>query len=191
MQQRTMGIDKILFFCVAFIFSVFQAAGQINQSTISGNLLIKVARNATIDAHNDPMDFGWVVGGQIKTLLATDPAALRFRISGEGTATMDVTFPKDLTLVRLIGNVPQPGPLNEIAFARGNVITNTIINQGTAVVFVTYPTETANASLPGPVGGFLPAQRWFWLGGTITVPAGGNPGYYAGSYIVTISNYQI
>lgn len=194
MKPRLMTV-LLAAFGLVVLLSGSSLFAQISIPSANGSVDIKVARPARVDAHNEPLHFGWIVPNGTKTIPSWDPRALRFMISGEGSATLDVTFPLSITLLR---DGIYSGAGNEVYFARAPVKSMAgypPVQPGSgAPDFVGAGVTTGTATFPGPPGlspgGFDP-RVYFWLGGTLTAPAGTTQGFYYFAYTVTISNYSM
>lgn len=207
MQHRHLKcLSYALLICVAYFFSVMTLSAQYDLPTsVSGTCEAKVARNARIDAHNDPMYFGWLYQGQIKTINPTSPQALRFWVRGEGTLKIKITFPATLTLKRIVGGFWDG--VNTLTFYRRDVYISDFTqpeiqpDQASSGLFLSGPTPpppatpttpaqtTDWATFPPPPFTEDRSERYMWMGGTVVVPLATVPGFYRATYEVTISDY--
>lgn len=168
---------------------------QISIPTANGHIDVSVARPARIDSHNEPLHFGWIVPNGTKFIPSWDSRALRFMVSGEGSATINVTFPLSITLLR-DGRFSGVG--NEVYFTRSAVKSMAGYPPeqpgSSSPDFIGSGVPTGIATFPGPPGespgGFDP-RVYFWIGGTLTAPAGTVQGFYYFAYTVTINNYSM
>ena len=192
-----------MLFGVLLLLSVASEA-QINNNQAHASLQVRVGRNANIQC-SFPLYFGWLVKGQTRTILASDPlqygsspsmtlgGPAQFLATGEPTSTLTVSFPTTCVLDLYVNYVLVPG--NSITFNRGTVLYTRSGNgsptaQSFATPFVTGPNVSNSFTFLGSPGGATPTTA-FWVGGTVTPPTNVLDGYYEGTYTVTISGYQM
>ncbi len=182
-----------------------QSKAQILNSNANANLQLRVGRNANIQC-SFPLYFGWLVKGQTRTILASDPLQFgsspsmtlggpaQFLAFGEPTSTLTVSFPTTCVLDLYVNNVLVPG--NSITFNRGTVLytrssNGSVTAQSFATPFVTSPNVSNSFTFLGTAGQVPTPTTAFWVGGTVTPPTNVLDGYYEGTYTVTISGYQM
>ena len=183
----------------ALVISTPGIHAQYINDNASGTVNIRVARLAKVDAHNEPLNFGWMTVGMSSTVHAYEAKALRFMVTAEGNSYIDVTFPTVWTLQRKIGGDLLSGPGNEITFNREPVKfykpptgTEDPIQPGSGDPnFVWGLVETGTMHMPGNAGQSIEPRVYFWVGGTVSPAVGTSPGLFYGRYTVSISNYHM
>ncbi|MBI5646352.1 MAG: hypothetical protein HY962_05420 [Ignavibacteriae bacterium] len=193
------GVLAILAVAGALVISSPDLCAQYINDQASGTVTINVARLARVDAHNEPLTFGWMTVGMSKEVHAWESRALRFMVTAEGASDIDVTFPLSLVLHRKIGGNLLSGPGNEIPFLREPVKyyipptgTEDPVQPGSGGAnFVGDGVTTNTMHMPGDPGQSIEPRTFFWVGGSVSAPAGTIPGLFYGRYTVTISNYRM
>ena len=143
------------------------AAAQTNNASITATASVQAPINVT-GAVN--LDFQNVFPGINKTVLASDPTAGRFDITGQASTLVNLAFTLPTNLVNGGNNLP-------IGTFTG--LKNTANNQGTATAFAPAGGTTLTLSAGGL--GFA------WVGATVTPPVNLAAGTYTNTVQLTVT----
>lgn len=123
------------------------------------------------------MDFGWMINSHSKTISASEPGAMCFKITGRKGSQVLVCVPTQLQL-GAGANVP--------LFTRGAVMYSTTSSQSGLVTFINAGVSSGVVTLPHAGGGGNQRSVWIWIGGTMSIPSGSSSGSKSGTLTVQI-----
>ncbi|MBI5646351.1 MAG: DUF4402 domain-containing protein [Ignavibacteriae bacterium] len=125
------------------------------------------------------------------TVPSTSSNAWQFIARGEATAAVEIQFPLTATLRRRTSSGFANGSNNTVQFTRSTVRKCNSSTQSASVVFLYSGVARGQTTLPGQRGQSALSQIYFWVGGSLQVPANANTGYYLGTYDVCILQYSM